>query len=75
MRVGTRSLARALQPQLVAQALLIGAVLVFPQITRWTRPAEASAAPSPGSDEAERLMQEAIRGQQQHERAAPPEPH
>jgi hypothetical protein len=33
------------------------------------------AAPSPASDEAERLMQEAIRGEQQHERAAPPEPH
>ncbi|HMC14881.1 MAG TPA: TRAP transporter large permease subunit [Albitalea sp.] len=75
MRVGTRALSRALLPQLVAQALLIGAVLVFPQITQWARPAEAPAVPSAGSDEAERLMQEAIRGQQQHERTAPPEPH
>jgi TRAP-type mannitol/chloroaromatic compound transport system permease large subunit len=41
---GLAALARALRPQLIAQALLIAAVLFYPQITRWTRPAEAFAA-------------------------------
>ncbi len=70
VRVGTRALARALAPQLLAQALLIGAVLAFPQITRWARAAESAPPASAAADETERLMQEAIRAQQQ-ERAAP----
>ena len=35
------SLGRALLPQLAGQAVLIAVVLSFPQITRWTRPAES----------------------------------
>ena len=70
MRVGMRALARELMPQLVAQGLLIAAVLVFPQITQWARPAEEAASSQPPAVETDRLMQDAIRSQQR-ERAAP----
>ena len=64
-RTGLRALARALRPQLIAQVLLIGAVLAFPQITRWARPVEAApAAASPAEIErAERLLREAFEAQ------------
>jgi len=62
-RVGVRALARALWPQLGAQALLIVAVLAFPQITQWARPSEAASS-TQDAGEAERLMQEAIKAQQ-----------
>jgi len=62
-RVGVRALARALWPQLAAQALLIVAVLAFPQITQWARPSEAASS-TQDAGEAERLMQEAIKAQQ-----------
>ena len=67
-----RQLSRALLPQLIAQALLIAAVMAWPQITQWTRPAEgASATESTNTPEAERLMQEAIKAQQAAEPEAP----
>jgi TRAP-type mannitol/chloroaromatic compound transport system permease large subunit len=54
------AVARALAPQLAAQAALIAAVLMFPQITRWARPVEsAPAASSPAeAQKAERALQE-----------------
>ena len=64
------ALARALRPQLVAQALLIVAVLVWPQVTRWARPdigADSKAAVT--SEQADRLLQQAIDAQQR-DRAA-----
>jgi TRAP-type mannitol/chloroaromatic compound transport system permease large subunit len=46
------ALGRALLPQLAAQAALIAAVLLFPQITRWARPSESvPAAASPADAE------------------------
>ena len=56
------ALARALLPQLAAQAALIVAVIVFPQLTRWTRPAEPEPALRSRADteHAERLLQEAF---------------
>lgn len=68
---GLRALARALRPQLLAQALLIAAVLAFPQITQWARPTET---PPPVTQhdaaEAERLMQDAVDAQRRN--AEPP---
>jgi len=58
-----RALGRALVPHLVLQALLVGAVLAWPGITRWTRPDEAASPTAPAPD-AERLLQEAIERQQ-----------
>ena len=56
------ALSRELWPQLAAQAALIAMVLMYPQITRWTRPAEAAPATNSPADtaHAERLMQEAL---------------
>jgi TRAP-type mannitol/chloroaromatic compound transport system permease large subunit len=56
------ALARALAPQLVAQALLIAALLAWPGLTRFGR--DDPAAPAAGTmsnDNAERLMDEAFR--------------
>ena len=60
--VRVSALARALLPQLAAQAALIAAVIVFPQLTRWTRPAEPESAlrSRAETDNAERLLQEAF---------------
>ena len=60
--VSVSARARALAPQLAAQAALIAAVIVFPQLTRWTRPAEPELAmrSRAGTDNAERLLQEAF---------------
>ncbi|HUP08399.1 MAG TPA: TRAP transporter large permease subunit, partial [Caldimonas sp.] len=58
-----RALGRALVPHLVLQALLVGAVLAWPGITRWTRPDEAASPTAPAPD-AERLLQEAVERQQ-----------
>ena len=70
---GLGALSRALLPQLLAQAALIAAVLFWPQITQWARPAESAVA-TPAHD-ADRLMQEAIERQQQTRRRQPePEP-
>ena len=55
---GLRALSRALAPHLAAQALLIGLVLAFPQITQWTRPAETAPAATPDADEVERMMRQ-----------------
>ena len=62
------ALARALLPQLAAQAALIAAVIVFPQLTRWTRPAEPESAlrSRADSENAERLLQEAFDAQPRH---------
>ena len=56
------ALSRELWPQLAAQTALIAMVLMFPQITRWTRPAETAPATNSPADtaHAERLMQEAL---------------
>lgn len=68
------ALTRALWPQLVAQGMLIVAVVVFPQITRWARPEEAAPAATSAADagQAERLMQEAFDEQR---RGREPNPH
>ena len=64
VKVSTRALARVLWPQLFAQALLIGAVLAFPQTTRWLRPSESPlSGAAPDSEQTDRLMQEAIDAQ------------
>ncbi len=57
------ALARALVPHLLIQATLVVAVLAWPQITRWARPAETASATLPAAD-IERLMQDAIDAQQ-----------
>ena len=52
-----RALARALAPQLLCQAVLIGAVLAWPQVTQWARPADlANADATLDEDAVERLM-------------------
>ena len=63
--VGLAALARALLPQLALQAALIVAVLLLPQITRWTRPVATVATGSTAEDAAriERAMQDAIDAQ------------
>ena len=73
------ALACALLPQLAAQAVLIAAVIVFPQLTRWARPAEPESAlrSRAETENAERLLQEAFDTQPAgRERQAPsgPEP-
>jgi len=60
---GPRAVGRALVPHLVLQALLVGAVLAWPAITRWTRPDE-SASPTAPAPNADRLLEEAIERQQ-----------
>jgi TRAP-type mannitol/chloroaromatic compound transport system permease large subunit len=56
------ALARALVPNLVAQALLIAALLAWPGITHWGREDNAAApAGAVSNDAAERLMDEAFR--------------
>jgi TRAP-type mannitol/chloroaromatic compound transport system permease large subunit len=56
------ALARALAPQLVAQALLIAALLAWPGLTRSGRDDPvAPAAGTMSNDNAERLMDEAFR--------------
>jgi len=58
------SLARALAPQLVAQALLIAAVFAWPAVTHWGAESEAKAlAPPLSNEQAERLMDDAFRRQ------------
>ncbi len=57
------ALARALLPYLLMQAVLIVAVLAWPQMTHWTRPAD-SAAPPPSSMDADQLVRDAIEAQQ-----------
>jgi TRAP-type mannitol/chloroaromatic compound transport system permease large subunit len=62
---GLRVLSRALLPQLLAQGLLIAAVVVWPQITQWARPAQdVAAAPAVNADDADRLLREAVEAQQ-----------
>jgi len=68
---GVRALGRALMPQLLAQGLLIGAVLAWPQITQWARPVEPVPAAGATAD-GDALMQQAIDAQQQE--AAKPDP-
>jgi tripartite ATP-independent transporter DctM subunit len=46
MKVNMPDLVKALWPQLLVQAALIGAVLAYPQITQWTRPVEAVSTPT-----------------------------
>jgi TRAP-type mannitol/chloroaromatic compound transport system permease large subunit len=58
------ALARALAPQLVAQVLLIAALLAWPALTHFGSNESQSALTPPVSDEqAERLMDEAFRSQ------------
>ena len=60
--VALSTLTRALAPHLLLQGLLIVAVLLWPQTTRWLRPADASV-PAASADESNRLMQEAFDAQ------------
>jgi hypothetical protein len=56
------ALARALAPQLVAQALLIAALLAWPGLTRIGREsAEVAPAAAVSNEQAERMMDEAFR--------------
>ena len=56
------ALARALAPQLVAQALLIAALLAWPGLTRIGREnAEVAPAAGVSNEQAERMMDEAFR--------------
>ena len=66
-------LARALVPHLLAQAVLIVAVLSWPQMTRWTRPDPPAATAGNTPEQAERLLQQAIEAQQ-NERVADTKP-
>jgi TRAP-type mannitol/chloroaromatic compound transport system permease large subunit len=56
------ALARALAPQLVAQALIIAALVAWPGLVHWGDDAAVSARPV-SNDEAERLMDEAFKAQ------------
>jgi TRAP-type mannitol/chloroaromatic compound transport system permease large subunit len=55
------ALARALAPQLVAQAVIIAALLAWPGLTHLGRELPAPTAGAVSNDEAERLMDEAFR--------------
>ena len=56
------ALARALAPQLVAQALLIAALLAWPGLTHWARErvGERRRAPALSNEEVERLMDDGV---------------
>jgi TRAP-type mannitol/chloroaromatic compound transport system permease large subunit len=57
-----RALARALAPQLAAQALLIAVLLAWPGLTRLGRDApDTSVAPAVSAEQAERMMDEEFR--------------
>ena len=61
---GRSALTRALAPQLVAQALLIAAQVAWPALTHWgSEGAAAAAVPAASGEDADRLMEEAIRRQ------------
>jgi len=51
------ALARALAPQLVAQALVLAILVAWPACVHWGDDAATQAAPTLGEDEVERLMQ------------------
>ena len=58
------ALARALAPQLVAQALLIAALLAWPGLTHWgANEAANDSTPALSNEQAERLMDDAFRSQ------------
>jgi len=58
------ALARALAPQLVAQALLIAALLAWPALTHFgSNEAQSALTPPVSNEQAERLMDEAFRSQ------------
>ena len=65
------ALARALAPQLIAQALLIAVLVAWPALTHWGANADtgATGAPTMSNDEAEKVMEEAAR--RDSRRAAP----
>jgi hypothetical protein len=66
-----RSLSRELLPFLATQLLLIGLVFTFPQITQWARPVEPSPqASAVDAAELERLLDDAVRAQQESASAA-----
>jgi len=55
------ALARALAPQLVAQALVVALLLAWPRLVHWSDEPVASAAPPMSDSEVERLLDEAAR--------------
>ncbi len=66
------ALARALAPQLVAQALLIAVLVAWPALTHWgADEAAGNATPALSNEQAEKLMDDAFRSQS---RDAAPEP-
>ena len=73
-QVSAAELARALRPQLLLQAALIGALMVFPKVTQWARPTEtAPSATTPADDaRAEQLMRDAIDAQRSRRAPASP---
>jgi TRAP-type mannitol/chloroaromatic compound transport system permease large subunit len=56
------ALARALVPQLVAQALVVAALFAWPQIVHWGDDAPAQAAPAMSDRDAQRLIEEMSNG-------------
>jgi TRAP-type mannitol/chloroaromatic compound transport system permease large subunit len=70
------ALARALAPQLVAQALIIAIVLAWPASTHWGGADASATRPAASDAEAERMMDEAFRnrsGRDASDPAARPE--
>ncbi|HEX4234248.1 MAG TPA: TRAP transporter large permease subunit [Caldimonas sp.] len=55
------ALARALLPQLVAQAVIVAALISWPQLVHWGDAAPPSAAPAPSELDLERMFDEASR--------------
>ena len=56
------ALARALLPQLVAQALVVAALFAWPQIVHWGDDSPAAAAPPMSDRDAERLIEQMSNG-------------
>ena len=62
--VAASALAKALLPQLVAQALVVALLVAAPRIVHWLDDSPHAAAPAPSDADIERLMDEASRGRE-----------
>ena len=56
------ALARALAPQLVAQALVVAGLFAWPELVHWADDATVEAAPAMSERDAERLIEEMRHG-------------